>query len=99
MHLGRVGSEHFKRLGAARRMEPFSAAIDVAPALKMHAARVLAVEEIALEIIVGGAGAVAHQMGFALAVQLGFVGVYAAIGTGQNQHDCAFVNAAFATSV
>ena len=82
----RIGSEHLQRRGIAGGEEPLPAAIDMPPALEMHALGVLPREHVGLELLVGGTGTVAFQMRLVAGGELGFLGGDAAVGAGQGQH-------------
>ena len=84
--LGRVGAEDLQRQGIAGRVEPLAAAINMPPAFEMHAPGVFLGEKIAVEIVVGGAGAVAGEMRLTALVEFGFLGGDAAAGAGEDQH-------------
>jgi len=63
-------------------VEPLAAAEGVAPALEMHASRVLALEQVAGEVLVGRAGAEALEMRLAAGGQFGLGAFGAAVGAG-----------------
>ena len=84
--LRRIGAENPERGGAAGGEKPLAAAIGMAPAFEVDAAGVLALEEVAFELLRGRAWAEALQMRLATGLKLGLVTVDAAIGAGQDQH-------------
>ena len=81
-----IGSEHFQRDGVAGGVEPFAAAVGMAPALEMHTHWVASMEQICFKISILRADCGTDQMGLATGFKLGFIGVDAAIGAVQDQH-------------
>jgi hypothetical protein len=61
-------------------MKPFSAASRTAPALKVQAFGVSAVKKVAFEVLIGGAGTEAFEMGLTTRGQFSFVFFAPAVG-------------------
>ena len=84
--MGRIRAKDLERVGAAGRVEPLAAAINVPPAFEMNALGVFAHKEVVLKIAIGRRGAFAFKMRLTACVQVSFVGIDAAIGAMQDQH-------------